>query len=408
MGAGVMSISTQDKPIVIVGAGIAGLSMALALAHKGITSTVCEREPVLSETGAGLQLSPNATRLLDRLGVLDRLLPTATRVSTINLADAGTGKTLLSLVTSPTGQTDQAPFLAVHRADLQSALYAAVSAHHLATVRTGMIFKSALQTTEGVAVNFEAAGSPEMLQGAGLIGADGVWSTVRGTVPGYSANVYSGFTAWRTTIAADGWLPQALQRLCDQQAVCAFLSAGAHLVAYPLRNGDLLNIVLITRGTDSTHGWDNDAGRNPLNNAVVGFAPDMAGFLSGIENWRSWPLHHCMPNGAWRSGRVALIGDAAHAMTPFAAQGACMAIEDAVVLANAVAGQPDNLPSAFERYQASRKPRVSKVASRANFNRFAYHVAGPAALARNAVFRLRGQALMRQLEWLYGYDADKA
>ncbi len=403
-----MSISSQDKPIVIVGAGIAGLSLALALAHKGIASTVCERVRDLSETGAGLQLSPNATRLLDRLGVLDHLLPTATRVSAIDLADARTGKTLLSLATSATGQTDQAPFLAVHRADLQSALSAAVSAHHLATLRSGMIFKSALQTTESVAVNFEAAGSSEMLNGVGLIGADGVWSAVRATVPGSSPSAYSGFTAWRATIAANTGLPQALQRLCDLQAVCAFLSPGAHLVAYPLRNGGLLNLVLITRGTDSVHGWDNDAERDPASNAAAGFAPEMADFLEGITSWRSWPLHHCMPNGAWTSGRVALIGDAAHAMTPFAAQGACMAIEDAVELADAVAGQPDDLPSAFERYQTSRKPRVSKVASRANFNRVAYHVFGPVALARNAVFRLRGQALMRQLEWLYDYDADKA
>ncbi len=396
--------SKPQKHVVIAGAGVAGLTAALALAGKGFTVTLCERADSFSEVGAGLQLSPNVTRLLKRLGVLEPLLTRATVTKAIALLSAKSGETLLSLSATSAPQTDGAPFLAVHRADLQSVLAAKALETPGIAIKSGLTFQSADDTGGKIGVTFLHGDAPLRIEADVLIGADGVWSMVRGTVPGHSATRHSGYTAWRATIPVSDALPAAFRDLCRNQTVGAFLSPGAHLVAYPLRQGSLLNLVLVTPGTDSTHGWDNSVDLAVLAQTLEQFEPSLRNCLASITNWRSWPLHGCPPEGAWTSGRIALTGDAAHAMTPFAAQGACMAIEDAIVLANCLA-KNDDVPSALAAYETLRKPRVTKVIARGKFNRFAYHVSGPAAFARNAVFALRGQKLMAELDWLYRFDA---
>ncbi len=392
------------KHAVIAGAGVAGLTAALALANKGFKVTLCERTGVFSEVGAGLQLSPNVTRLLNRLGVLEALFTRATVTKAIALLSAKTGETLLSLSTTAISQTDTAPFLAVHRADLQAVLVAKALETTDISIRTGLTFQSVSDLNGKVEVSFLHGEEPHRVEADVLIGADGVWSTVRSAVPGHSDTRHSGYTAWRATVPVTDALPDAFRNLCANWTVGAFLSPGAHLVAYPLRNGSLLNLVLVTPGTDSTHGWDNSVDLAVLAQTLEQFEPLLRDCLASVTNWRSWPLHGCPPEGAWTSGRVALAGDAAHAMTPFAAQGACMAIEDAIALANCLA-KVDDVPTALAAYETVRKPRVTKVIARGKFNRFAYHVSGPAAFARNAVFALRGQKLMSELDWLYRFDA---
>ncbi len=390
--------------VVIVGAGIAGLTAALALAGKGFKITLCERTESLSEVGAGLQLSPNATRLLKRIGVLDTLLANATIVKSIALLSAKSSKTLLSLSTTAAPQSDSAPFLAVHRADLQGALLAKAQEAPDIEIRNAIVFQSARDAGGEVGITFLQGDASVHIAADILIGADGVWSIVRNAVAGHSNTSHSGYTAWRATIPVTRALPAAFKNLCRERTVGAFLSGGAHLVAYPLRQGALLNLVLVTRGSDSPHGWDNSVNLAVLGKTLEQFESSLRNCLASITNWRSWPLHSCTPEGAWTSGRIALIGDAAHAMTPFAAQGACMAIEDGFFLADCLA-EINDVPAALAAYQALRKPRVAKVVARGKFNRFAYHVSGPAALARNAVFALRGQRLMNELDWLYRFDA---
>lgn len=396
--------SKARKHAVIAGAGVAGLTAALALAGKGFKVTLCERTGVFSEVGAGLQLSPNVTRLLKRLGVLDPLLTRATVTKAIALLSAKSGETLLSLSTTAAPQSDGAPFLAVHRADLQAVLVAKALETPDISIRPGLTFQSVSELEGKIEVTFLHGEEPHRVEADVLIGADGVWSTVRSAVPGHSDTRYSGYTAWRATVAVSDTLPAAFRNLCANQTVGAFLSPGAHLVAYPLRADSMLNLVLVTQGTDSTHGWDNSVDLAVLAQTLEQFEPSLRDYLASITNWRSWPLHGCPPEGAWTSGRIALAGDAAHAMTPFAAQGACMAIEDAIMLANCLA-KDDDFSAALAAYEMQRKPRVTKVIARGKFNRFAYHVSGTAAFARNAVFALRGQRLMAELDWLYGYDA---
>ncbi len=389
---GSASDTAPKTDAIIVGAGIAGLAAALALAGKGYRVTLCERAEAFEEIGAGLQLSPNATRLLKRLGVLDTLVGRAVVVKSIRLLAAKSGRTLLNLSTAAKPQADAAPFLAVSRADLQGEMVAQVLDSPLIAIRAGLTFQTAIDAGKRVKAVFTQGEVPIQMEADVLIGADGVWSAVRTLVPGHAQTRHSGYTAWRATVPVKKGLPAALRNLCDQQSVGAFLSSGVHLVAYPLRRGTMLNLVLIT--LDMT----------VLADALGAFEPELARCLGAVENWRSWPLHSCSKDGAWTSGRIALIGDAAHAMTPFAAQGACMAIEDGVSLADCVSKGGD-VAAALVTYEQLRKPRVAKVAARGMLNRFAYHASGPTALARNIFFALRGQGLMRQLDWLYRHDA---
>ncbi|MGB8819429.1 MAG: FAD-dependent monooxygenase [Rhizobiaceae bacterium] len=398
-------IHDGGKPrILITGAGIAGLTSALAFARRGFTVDVFEQAGELSEVGAGLQLSPNATRVLDALGVFPRLLATATVTKSIDLIDARSAAVLLGLDTSQMAAQTGYPFLAIHRADLQSALLSTVMETRGVRLFTGLRCAQARQSAHGVEIDLEGGEQIQTVSGDLLVGADGIWSRTRSFVRASSEPVFSGYTAFRTTVDAST-LPPALSRLLSGQRVGAFLTKDAHLVAYPLRQSRRLNLVMIARGQEDQKGWDHPFDAAILAKALEKLDPSIQSFLTGISDWRSWPLHACNPRGAWTDGRIALVGDAAHAMTPFAAQGACMAIEDAAVLAKCVAVQPDAIAKALAAYEAKRKPRVAKVVARGRFNRFAYHVSGPLALARNMVFSLRGQALMRQLDWLYDFDA---
>lgn len=395
---------SRNLHAIIAGAGIGGLTAAIALAQRGVWVSLFEQAPQISEVGAGLQLSPNATRVLARLGVLSSVAETATEVGSIELHDARTSQGLLSLGTSDVAKRTGFPFLAAHRADLQSSLLDVAKTMGGITINTGWQISDVQQTGNAVAAQFRNNGDLMEVEADFLVGSDGVWSPSRTFVSGSTSPKHSGYDAWRATCDIKD-LPPLLAKLCSQSRIGAFLSPNAHLVTYPIRRGSLMNLVMVTRGPDMGKGWDHPGKPDLFTNALQSFDLEMRSFLTSIANWRMWPLHECDPAAAWTDRRIALVGDAAHAMTPFAAQGACMAIEDAAVLAACVDGGADDLPTALKRYEALRKPRVCKVVSRGKLNRFAYHVSGPVALARNTVFALGGQSLMRKLDWLYGFDA---
>jgi salicylate hydroxylase len=389
---------------IVAGAGIGGLSAAIALANGGNAVTVFEQAAEISEVGAGLQLSPNATRVLASLGVLPNIAEAATEIRSIELHDARNCAQLLSLRTSDVAKRTGFPFLAVHRADLQAALYEMAKRTPGISIKTGWQLSAVQQDFDKVSVRFRCNGNEQETGGAILLGADGVWSPTREFVAWSAKPNHSGYDAWRATCEI-GNLPPLLAKLCADKRIGAFLSPDAHLVAYPIRHAKLVNLVMVTRGPDMAKGWDHPGKPDLFSKALKRFDLQLRGFLSSMDSWRMWPLHECDPAAAWADGRVALIGDAAHAMTPFAAQGACMAIEDSAVLAACIKASPDDPAFALKRYEALRKPRVAKVVSRGRINRFAYHVSGPVAVARNTVFKLRGQALIRELDWLYGFDA---
>jgi salicylate hydroxylase len=237
-----------------------------------------------------------------------------------------------------------------------------------------------------------------------LIGADGVWSMVRGTIAPGSASRFAGQVAWRRTITADDVSVRSLIDLGAGRNVTAFLHGGFHLIAYPVRTGAALNLVAFTPGPPMPTAWDGKTDAAPLRQALRSAAPALCNLAEDGSAWTVWPIHSVDQSRPWTSGRVALIGDAAHAMTPFAAQGAAMGIEDAATVA-AVAAHANDLSAALADWERQRKVRVAKVARRGAFNQFAWHASGPTALARNLVLRMRApESLAADMDWLYGWN----
>ena len=416
-------MTAPSRHVAIAGAGIAGLTAALCLAGRGFSVSVFERAEKLEEVGAGIQLSPNATRILARLGLLGAIEDMAVRPRAVDLYRAGS---LRRIATMPLGEAALrrwgAPYLTIHRADLHSALAQAVEAHPDITLQTSATARGARLAADGASLAIERGGKSAEIACDLAIGADGVRSTLRGTGRLARRERFSGYVAWRAMTTPDAGGPIAADR------VSAFLHPRFHLVAYPVRRGEAMNLVVIGR-MDAPAESGADATRGMLPPGIIdGAAGKLASFLSGIDTWRAWPVGEVAADAPWvEPAGLALVGDAAHAMGPYAAQGAVMAIEDAAALAAAVANSPRDIAAALARYEAVRRERVRavarrgallayesvrrervrRVAKRGAFNRFVWHAAGPVALGRDAVLALRGgDSLAADLDWLYAYDAE--
>lgn len=391
----------RSRQVVVAGAGIAGLTAAIAFARKGFSVQVYEQAPQLDEVGAGLQVPPNATRLLTALGVTEHLMPAAVVPERIDLRDAVRQHRLASVRLGASAAARwKAPYLVAHRADLQSALLAQARRKPDIRIVTGARVADAALHARGATVSVDRNGRIDEVACLLLVGADGVHSSVRRLGGGTSAEQPSGYVAWRTTVLRDGRVGRSLAEAMPQDAVTAFLHPRFHLIAYPLRGGSSLNLVAVTRsGGDA-------ADHAELAAAMHGAGGPLARLADDAAPWIPWPISTVDTAISWTGGTsVALIGDAAHAMTPFAAQGAAMAIEDAVALAELVAGLPDDRPAALAAYETLRRQRIKHVAARGRFNQRAYHAAGPMALGRDLVMHLRGDRMASDLDWLYGYDA---
>lgn len=401
---------TRSRQIIIAGAGIAGLTAALAFAVRGFPVQVFERSTRLDEVGAGLQLSPNATRILDRLGVLPGLRHTAVRPDAVIMRDASS---LAELGRVPLGAAAEwrwkAPYLTSHRADLQSALLAHVAREPGIKLSTGAAVRDVTPHAVGVAVAVEQAGRTSQVPGMMLVGADGVWSDLRAKVGAQAKSRFSGQVAWRRTVRADSVAGRALAGIGVGGAVNAFLASGFHMITYPVRSGSALNIVAFTRGKAIGETWSGTMDNQVLKHAMRRTAPALRQLADDVGEWTVWPIHTSDAQGPWTSPKgIALIGDAAHAMTPYAAQGAAMAIEDGETLASHVLARPGSLATALTAWEKERRQRVDRVLRRGRFNRFAWHAAGPIAAARNMMLRMRKpESLATDLDWLYGWTPPK-
>jgi salicylate hydroxylase len=402
---------TRSRQIVIAGAGVAGLTAALAFAERGYPVRVFEQAQRLEAAGAGIQLSPNATRILRHLGVLDRLLPAAVRLEAVVLKEAAT---LRELARVPLGQAAetrwQAPYLVAHRADLQSALTARVAEVPDIHLITGARIGGVDTGPHGITATAETDGKTIEAEGFLLVGADGVWSSVRALVDsakGSPRNYFSGELAWRATVAAGSAAGRSFAAIGARDCVTTFLHPGFHMVAYPVSKGAAFNLAAFTRGDRIAEGWSGNADAGILTRALRGTATELARLVEQAGPWTAWPIHTVDPQQPWTTPNgIALIGDAAHAMTPFAAQGAAMAIEDAATLADAVYASPADPLAALATWEQSRRPRVAQVARRGAVNRLAWHAAGPVAIARNVFLKVRSpEKLAADLDWLYGWRA---
>lgn len=383
------------RTVAIVGAGIAGLTAALAFARKGVAVDVIEKAPALEEVGAGLQIFPNASAVLDRLGVLPALEKLWFEPDRILLVS---GSSLKPVSSVPSGtfarQRWHMPHGVLHRATLQSTLLAAVQANPLCRLYLGQQMDAASEA-DIVAVTGRV---PDL-----VVGSDGVWSSLRRTVPGVKAPHFSGTMAIRFVLdSATG------ATVFDPTCVTALLGAKTHIVAYPLRETKAFNLVAILQGGGDGRSWFRSMSASDLKAALAAFSnwnPAIQHLLATAPNPTSWPLFQ-VADGPWHVGpSTVLIGDAAHAMTPFAAQGAAMAIEDAFELA-AFATGAGPLAAALAAFEQHRRARIAKVRARGAFNRFAYHARGPVRVARDIVLSMRPpETLAGDLDWLYGYRA---
>ena len=407
---------SRSRTILIAGAGIGGLTAAIALAAKGFRIIVLERAERLEQAGAGLQLSPNASRILIALGVAPHLAPRAIVPDAVSIMSARTGKRIGRIpLGDQAGGRYGAPYWIVHRADLQAALVARIREIPDIELRLGASFADVTGHASGVTVTQHAGDTRQQETALALIGADGVWSAVRQQVfPKVQAR-FTGRIAWRGTVDADR-LPEDFNRHFDHHGVQLWLGPNAHLVAYPMSGGQRINVVAISTGSWDRPGWDEAAEATDIARQFdLGRWPSPARSLVGsVDSWRRWALFAAeseaggASEAAWASGSIALLGDAAHAMLPFVAQGAGMAIEDAAVLAGSLAGitTPNEVPAALARYSTLRQARVARMQRTARRTGQIYHLRGPLAFARDTVIRLLdGERLLARQDWIYGWRA---
>jgi salicylate hydroxylase len=393
------------RTVLIAGAGIGGLTAALALAAKGFRVVILEMAQRLEEAGAGLQLSPNASRILIELGLEQRLMNCAVTPDAVSIASARSGGEIARL---PLGESANprsgAPYWVLHRADLQAALQARVEETSKIELRLGWQFENAVMYADGVTVTARSGGTRQQEQALALIGADGVWSAVRQRLFPRIQPQFSGLVAWRGTFEA-ARLPGEVA----SSRVQLWMGRNAHLVAYPISAGRSINLVAIMPEAFDRPGWSAPGDPTEINSRFTQarWPAPARNMIGAVDEWRKWPLFTVPDSGPWSAGATTLLGDAAHAMLPFAAQGAAMAIEDAAVLAKCLAGTADSaIPSALQRYAGLRRARVARVQRLAQVNGKIYHLGSLAALARDVfIRRLGAERIMARQHWIYDWRA---
>lgn len=398
-------MSKGDKGrILIAGAGVAGLSAALELAQRGWQVQLFEKALTLSEVGAGLQLAPNATRHLQRLGVIEKLDLSAVTPQALFLVDGRTARPLLPMALGDKALERWAyPYLVCHRADLQAALLSACAENPAIQLNLDAEILRHDLVDDQIEAEVRRGGRTEAVKGDYLLGCDGVWSVERRRA-GHGDARFSGYIAWRTTIAASALPSSFTNALPQKRAVSAWLGKQAHFIAYPVKGGDYFNFVAITAGRNPGQVWSKTGQREQLQAIYRDWGLPVRDVILAAPEWTYWPLFEMADTHFVCKDRTILLGDAAHAVTPFAAQGAAMAIEDAAALAHALDAW--DREAALARFDAVRKARLAAVARRGQLNRFAYHATGIFALGRNMLFATRNaDSFMKDLDWLYGYDA---
>ncbi len=393
----------MNGPIVIAGAGIGGLTAGLALARAGRRALILERAPRIEEVGAGLQIAPNAGRILAGLGLEQALAAVGLAPRAINVRRGRDGAVLARLDLTDSAARWGAPFRVFHRADLQGALAHAADAHALIETRVDARVGDFDADAAGVRLRVHGAQGLSEVAAAGLVGADGQRSAVRAHLlpTERDAPFYSGVTAWRALAPAQG-LPAALRA----PETNLWMLPGAHVVHYPLRDASIINVVVIVSEAPRQIGGASILtleGRD-LARSLERLRPsdDLRALVEAGATWRHWPLFARPPLTRWTRGAVTLLGDAAHPMLPFLAQGAAQAIEDAEALGRAFERLGATPETAFLDYERRRIERASTVVRASRRQGEYFHMRGPAALARDLAIRaLGGRGMLSRNAWLY-------
>jgi salicylate hydroxylase len=367
---------------------------------------VLEQAERLEETGAGIQLSPNAARILIDLGLEDGLQLHAVSPTALRVLSASSGREIVRMPLDDAEQRYGAPYWVIHRGDLQAALATAASRQLGITVKLGVRAEDFVTHPNGVTVSMHGRAGTMEEHGAALIAADGLWSIMRGRLGHDAPPRFAGRTAWRGLIPAREVAPEF-----REPQVHLWLGRDAHLLHYPVKAGRIINVVVITTDSWNAPGWSEPASRAEVVPRLVAeaWAPAARALVGLPEAWLKWALYDRQPIIRWSQGPVALLGDAAHPMLPYLAQGAAMAIEDAAVAAQCLARSAGDTAGALRTYCAMRRARTRSVQKAAARNGARYHFAGAGAWLRDNVMRTVGGArLLQNYDWIYRWRSPAA
>jgi 2-polyprenyl-6-methoxyphenol hydroxylase-like FAD-dependent oxidoreductase len=390
-------MATTKVPLLVVGGGLGGLAAALALSAQGTACHVVEKSPQFGEIGAGLQIAPNASRILHALGAFEEIRKTAVFPKRLVMKDAVTGEevTAVDLGRAFLDRYGH-PYFVAHRGDLLDALLACCRQRNAITLEPG----KALERIEGTASGARALfADGAVYECEAIIGADGLHSEVRRYVVGDAEPVYEPYVAYRGAIPI-GAIP-VHSGLDD---VVIFGGPDLHFVQYPLRGGKLYNQVAVFKSKQFKRDSDDWGSPEEMDQAYACTCAFVRQSLKAILRNRRWPMVHRHPIANWTRGRVTLLGDAAHPMLQYIAQGACQAIEDAACLATMLAEFDRDYDKAFAAYQSARSLRTARVQTTARFfGDYVLHLHGVNGTLRNSLLAARKADDFALIDWLYGY-----
>ena len=389
-------MAKQDHPYIIIGGGIGGLACALALARKGFRTLLLEQAAEFGEIGAGIQLGPNVFRMFDKLGVTDKVRKLAVFPEYLMMRDTVTTDIVTRINLDETFLARFGnPYAVIHRADLHKALLDACAEYpDFITMKTSQKVTEMDDKGDRVVVSTETG---EVYEGAALVGADGLWSIVRQKIVGDGKPVVSGHITYRAVLPTSE-VPEELRAW----AMIIWAGEKTHLVQYPMRGGELYNLVAVFHSDKFSEGWDSYGDPAELHERFAKTCEPVRTLLGKIESWRMWVLCDRPPIRDWSKGNITLLGDAAHPMLQYLAQGANMAIEDAVCLARKIELSNGNPQGAFLAYQQERYLRTARVQLMAKLYGEAYHASNATRDLRNAVLGARTQKeAMESMAWLY-------
>jgi len=389
--------------MIIVGGGIGGLAAALACGQAGARPQVLERAATFSEVGAGIQMGPNVTRTLHAWDLAEDLKEIGFTPHRLEAKDTQTGQVIGSLRLGQRSlDTYGAPYVTVHRADLHRVLLQKIIGSGLAELRLDSEVQAVQQNADGIQISGTnlPASLTEFSKSAAMVGADGLWSKMRQFVVPPTAPRVTGLLAYRALIPMQS-VPEKL-RLQD---VNVWVGPRVHAVLYPVKCGEYLNLVVVVQGPPpaSLDEWDHAGNKQDLEAAMGPIHADLRNMLAAVPAWRLWPLCDRPPIKGpheMAKGRIALLGDAAHPMRPFLAQGAGMAIEDAAELARSWARADLSVPDRLQIYAQARWARNAQVQQRSIRNGQIFHLQGPLQWGRNVAMKFLGESLM-DVPWLY-------
>jgi 2-polyprenyl-6-methoxyphenol hydroxylase-like FAD-dependent oxidoreductase len=386
----------RDEQVLIVGGGIGGLAAALALARQNIPAQVIEQTSEFKEIGAGIQLGPNVFRMFELLGLIEPISALAVFPNNLIMLDSISGEevTRISLGEAFRKRFNY-PYALIHRADLHNVLLDACRKSN--RIRLDAAQKVVKVDDAGGSVTVKTESGKDY-RGAALIGADGLWSTIRQMVVGDGKPKPAGHITYRAVLPRSE-IPEKYR----WNDMGFWAGEKVHFVLYPLRTGELYNLVAVFHSDRYEEGWDSFGDPAELHERFAKTCEPVRALLNKIESWRMWVLCDRPPIKEWSRGRITLLGDAAHPMLQYLAQGACMAIEDAVCLAGKAVENDGDYAAAFQAYQQARYLRTGRVQIMARIYGEFYHAGGVAKELRNLMLGSRTpQDAVAGMEWLYG------